>query len=204
MITKLKGVVEHRFENAIVLDVQGVGYHVFCSAKTLDKIPQMGHACALHTDMIVREDFMHLYGFWDLEERDWFRMLLSVQGVGMKVALSLLSVGTPAELAQGIASQDKTFLSRADGVGPKLAARLLTELKDKVQSLAPVYMHPALTKKMGSQADNIFQDAVSALVNLGYRNFEAERAVQFALQKNPEHGTVEELVRVGLAKLAKV
>jgi Holliday junction DNA helicase RuvA len=205
MITKLKGIIDSLGDNFVVLDVQGVGYHIFCSQKTLSKIPALGSSCAFLTEMVVREDFMHLYGFLGQEERDCFRLLLSVQGVGMKVALALLSIGEPLELSQAISHQDKAFISRADGVGPKLAARIVNELKDKVAALAPVYLHPSAAKTLkGSQEQVNISDAVSALVNLGYRLHEAEGAIRFAMQQNDNDVTVEELVRIGLTKLSRI
>jgi Holliday junction DNA helicase RuvA len=205
MITKLKGLIDSLGDNFVVLDVQGVGYQIFCSQKTLSKIPALGSACAFLTEMVVREDFMHLYGFLSQEERDCFRLLLNVQGVGMKVALALLSIGEPLELSQAISRQDKAFISRADGVGPKLAARIVNELKDKVAALAPVYLHPTAAKTLkDGQEQRTVADAVSALVNLGYRLHEAEGAIRFAMQQNDNDATVEELVRIGLAKLSRV
>src|ERR1700736_1854137 len=136
MIAKLAGVVEQIESDAAVIDVNGVGYLAFCSTRTIGRLPPPGGPARLLIETHVREDHIHLYGFIDAVERDWFRLLTTVQGVGAKVALAILSAGAPNDLTLAIVSQDQTPLSRADGVGPKLAARIVNELKDKVGGLA--------------------------------------------------------------------
>lgn len=205
MIAKLKGSVEAYGDNWIIIDVSGVGYHLYCSAKTLNQLPGMGEAYQLWTDLLVRQDSMTLYGFSTLEERDFFRLLMSVQGVGAKVALALLSIGVPSEIAHAIQKQDKAFIGQADGVGPKLAARIVNELKDKVGMLTlQTNIVPFKDKEPPNSEHQIKQDVVSILVNLGYRSQEAEQAVNFTLQKNPNHGTLEEVLKMTLSALSRV
>ncbi|KAB2834987.1 MAG: Holliday junction branch migration protein RuvA, partial [Caedimonadaceae bacterium] len=156
----------------------------------------------LHVEMVVRQDLMQLYGFWTVEEKDLFKVLTSVQGVGMKVALSLLSVAEPHDLIQAIVSGDKALLNRAEGVGPKLASRLVNELKDKVGGLSNVIvLHPKEKTTLGSYVMN---DAISVLKNLGYRQNEAEQAVNLTLQASKEDATVEEIIKLSLSKLSRI
>ncbi|MGB8181555.1 MAG: Holliday junction branch migration protein RuvA, partial [Stellaceae bacterium] len=138
MIAMLAGRLDQVAADSLVLDVNGVGYHVFCSARSLGRLPVRGEPLRLYIETHVREDHIHLFGFLDEAERAWFRLLLSVQGVGARIAMAILSTLAPAELATAIVAQDKASITRADGVGPKLAARILTELKDKAAALAPV------------------------------------------------------------------
>lgn len=208
MITFVKGTLAAVEEGAAVIDVGGVGMHVLCSAYTLGRLPGLGEASLLHTEMVVREDFIHLYGFADVAERTAFRTLLSVQGVGMKVALALLSIGAPEVLMQAIAAGDKAYLARADGVGPKLAARIAHELKDKVASLVvPGTPRPQAAMSGPEIAlkshNNAHQDVLSALQHLGYRAFEAEQALSKALQNDPENDNVETLIKNCLAQLGR-
>lgn len=202
MIALLRGLLESVSEDSAIIDVNGVGYLVFASARTLRALPQPGQQARLHIETHVREDHIHLYGFGDENERDWFRLLLTVQGVGAKVALSILSALAPQDIANAIAAQDRTTLSRAQGVGPKLAARLLTELKDKVSAIA--IPGAALKAKAGgeTQAATVNEDAVSALVNLGYKRAEAFGAVARAAQRMGKDGNVEALIRAGLKELS--
>src|SRR6266478_2852022 len=170
MIGKLKGIIDSYGEDFIVVDVNGVGYLVHCSARTLQELPGMGQPAALSIETHVREDQIRLFGFLTDVEREWFRLLQTVQGVGAKVALSVLSTFRPGELASAIAMCDKASIKRAPGVGPKVAERLVIELKDK----APAYsdLDPAVIRLSGSLAEKRapqpILDAVSALVNLGY------------------------------------
>ncbi|MFN7709427.1 MAG: Holliday junction branch migration protein RuvA [Holosporales bacterium] len=209
MITFVKGHLAAVEEGAAVIDVGGVGMHILCSAYTLGRLPGLGEACLLHTEMVVREDFIHLYGFADTAERSAFRTVLSVQGVGMKVALALLSIGAPETLMQAIASGDKTYLARADGVGPKLAARIAHELKDKVSGMAmPVSTSSQVQGAVspaarGVQVSSAHQDVLSALQHLGYRAFEAEQALSKALQNDPENDNVETLIKNCLGHLSR-
>lgn len=205
MISKLKGLVDSVGENFLILDVSGVGYQAFCSRKTLEALGHEGEACTLYTEMIVREDLIHLYGFASGEERSWFRLLTSVQGVGNRVGLALLSVADPGDLALAISREDKAFVTQADGVGPKLASRVISELKEKVTPFLSGTSSDVVPFPTGeAKKEGSFQDAVSALVHLGYRQNDALQAVQFALQNQEGSGTVEDLIRVGLTKLAKV
>ena len=212
MIAKLRGILDSTGSNWAILDVNGVFYHLFCSARTLDEIAHVGQEYTLHTEMQVREDLMALYGFATQEEQEWFRVLTGVQGVGMKVGLAILSVASPVDMHSAILSQDKTTFTNADGVGPKLAARLVNERKDKVakQFGAMVSQNASTgdnTTVVGGSAgpaglDGGFQDAASALVNLGYRAFEVNQAVAF-LKQEGHTGTVEEIIPLALNRLAK-
>jgi Holliday junction DNA helicase RuvA len=200
MIALLRGLLESAAEDSAIIDVNGVGYLVFASARTLRALPQPGQHVRLIIETHVREDHIHLYAFGEENERDWFRLLLTVQGVGAKVALSILSALAPQDIANAIAAQDRTALSRAQGVGPKLAARLLTELKDKASALA--FPGAALRAKAGSEPATINEDAVSALVNLGYKRAEAFGAIARAAQRVGKDGNVEALIRAGLKELS--
>lgn len=203
MISKLTGIIDSVAEDSAVVDVNGVGYQVFCSRRTLGKLPPRGGSASVLVETTVREDRIVLYGFSDHLERDWYRLLTTVQGVGAKVALSILSVLSPDEIAQAIAAQDKAMVSRADGVGPKLAMRLVNELKDRIADLAP---SPSAAAAAGSPARGGEAagtgDAVSALVNLGYGRTEAFGAVARAAAKLGSDAKVEALVRAGLKELA--
>lgn len=203
MIAKLTGVLDSTGEDWVVIDTNGVGYLIFCSTRTLINFPSCGEIVSLIIETHIREDHIHLYGFLDQAERDWFRLLTSVQGVGAKVGLGILSVLSPAELSDAILSEDKGMITRAPGVGPKLATRLLSELKDKTGGL-PTSAFPsatasaALGKGAGSAA---FDDAVSALVNLGYQRSAAFSAVSSAINTSSEAAPVEDLIRAGLREL---
>lgn len=205
MIAKLKGLVDSLGEDWVVVDVSGVGYLVFCSTRTLGRLAT-GEAVELHVETHVREDHIHLYGFTDIAEKDWFKLLTTVQGVGAKVGLGILSVLGPDELVQAIAAQDKALITRAPGVGPKLAGRITSELKDKVGGLAlgaavnGISAAPAATGP--APGANATVDAVSALVNLGYGRSEALGAVAHAAGKLGGEADVEALIRSGLAELA--
>jgi len=208
MIAKLKGRVDAIGEDWCVIDVGGVGYLVFCSGRTLGNLPPAGEAVSLMIETHVREDHIHLFGFASERERDWFKLLQSVQGVGAKVALAILSIVGPDELSNSIAAQDKTVVGRATGVGPKLATRIITELKDKVAKFA---FTPAPAELRGGAAgpatgtpDNSdLQDAVSALVNLGYRQTEAYMAVAAAARATEMELSVSDLIRRGLKELGQ-
>jgi Holliday junction DNA helicase RuvA len=200
MIARLKGLVEQVGEDWAVIDVGGVGYLVYCSSRTLSRLPKLGEAVALFIETHVREDHIHLYGFFEEAERAWFRLLQTVQGVGSKVALAILSTLTANDLANAIASGDKAMLSRPSGVGPKLAVRLATELKDKVAGIAvPGSFAPAMAAATGGP----LEDAISALVNLGYRRSEAQMAVVKASATLGEGAATAALIRVGLQELGK-
>lgn len=205
MIGKLKGVVDSYGEDFVILDVQGVGYVVHCSARTLQRMPEAGEAASLAIETHVREDMIRLYGFRSDAEREWFRLLQTVQGVGSKVALGLLSVLEPEALATAIAMGDKTSIARAPGVGPRLAARLTAELKDKAPAFAPI--DPAVLALSGAVEDHTAPqpaaDAISALVNLGYAPVQASAAIAAAMKGAGEGAEAKTLIRLGLRELAR-
>lgn len=206
MIGKLTGIIDAMSEDGLVLDVNGVGYVVQASGKTLARIGAAGAPASLLVETQVREDAITLFGFADAAERDWFRLLRSVQGVGGKVALAILSTLAPDDLATAIAAQDKAAVTRANGVGPKLAQRVVTELKDKAAGLAlgaqlgNVAAFPA--PKPGEGGD-LVNDAVSALVNLGYRRVEAYGAVSKALAASAARPGLNDLIVHGLRELSQ-
>ncbi|WP_375464854.1 Holliday junction branch migration protein RuvA [uncultured Methylobacterium sp.] len=205
MIGKLKGVVDSYGEDFVILDVQGVGYVVHCSARTLQRLPKLGEPAALSIETHVREDMIRLYGFRSDAEREWFRLLQTVQGVGARVALGVLSVLEPGELASAIALGDKGAVARAPGVGPRLATRLVAELKDKAPAFAPI--DPALIALSGMVEDRTapqpVADAISALVNLGYPQIQASAAIAAALKGAAEGAEAKVLIRLGLRELAR-
>ncbi len=199
MIAKLKGIIDSVGEDWAIVDVSGVGYLVFASGRTLGRLAE-GEAAALMIETHVREDHIHLYGFWDENERDCYKLLTTVQGVGAKAGLALLSVLSGKELVRAIASDDKAAITRAAGVGPKLANRILSELKDKVGKLAL----SSVASSEGKPADNTARevaDSVSALVNLGYGASDALTAVSNAQGQLDEGTSVADLIRAGLAEL---
>lgn len=204
MIAKLSGRLDSQQEGGCIVDVGGVGYLVFCSARTLSALPGQGEAVSLLVETHVREDHIHLYGFREAGERDWFRLLLGVQGVGARVALAILSVLSPGDLLQAVIAQDRKLVTRAPGVGPKLAGRIVSELKDKTGNLA---LGPGAMADAGpaspSAAPAAGQEAVSALVNLGYRQAEAQIAVQSALGQLGAEAALSELIRDSLKSLAR-
>jgi holliday junction DNA helicase RuvA len=199
VIASLSGTVESVALDHAVIEAGGIGYRAFCSARTLRRLPAAGEAARLLIETHVREDHIHLFGFIDAAERDWFRLLQNVQGVGAKVALSILSALDPDKLAQAIASQDRAALGRAQGVGSKLATRLAVELKDKVPAIAV----PAVAAGEAAPIGGAVADAISALVNLGYRRVEAAGAVAAAHRTLGERADVGALVRGGLRELAR-
>ena len=201
MISKLTGILDSIGDDWAVIDVGGVGYLVFCSARTLAQLPGTGEAVSFVIETHIREDHIHLYGFLDQAEREWFKLLTTVQGVGAKVGLGIQSVLGPKELTDAILAQDKGMITRAPGVGQKLATRLLTELKDKVggmESIAPAMAGAAAANDTDRAA---MEDAVSALVNLGYRRGDAFGAVTGAMRSIGDDVGVEDLIRAGLKEL---
>jgi Holliday junction DNA helicase RuvA len=202
MIGRLRGNVDSVADDACVVDVGGVGYVVFASARTLKDLAA-GREATLLIETIVREDAIALYGFLATAERDWFRILTTVQGVGAKVALSLLSTLAPDQLANAIVAQDRTSLSRAPGVGPRLAARLLTELKDRAAAwgATPTVRAPSATGH--DEAAPVNEDAVSALVNLGYRRPEALGAIARVATRLGSDARLDALIREGLRELGR-
>ena len=202
MIAKLKGLIDSVDDGGAVIDVNGVGYLVSASARTLRDLV-VGAEATMLVETIVREDAIALYGFLQTAERDWFRILTTVQGVGARVALSILSTLSPDEIARAIAAQDRATLSRPAGVGPKLAARLATELKDKAAAfgIAPVGKGAAAQPAVPTGSVN--EDAVSALVNLDYKRVEAFGAVARATQRLGEGAKFDDVIRAALQELAR-
>jgi Holliday junction DNA helicase RuvA len=205
MIGKLKGIVDSYGEDYLILDVQGVGYQVHCSARTLTMLPASGEPATLSIETYVREDQIKLFGFASDSEREWFKLLQTVQGVGAKVALSVLSTLKVPELATAIAMRDKAAVTRSPGVGAKVAERIVTELKDKVPAFADidagaVHLAGALDEK---RAPKPVTDAVSALVNLGYGQPQAAAAIAAASRNAGEGADVQTLIRQGLKELAR-
>jgi Holliday junction DNA helicase RuvA len=200
MIAKLRGVIDSIGEDWVILDVQGVGYHMSCSARTLGRLDKPGTAASFHTEMRMREEIPHLYGFADRAELDWFRLLTTVQGVGAKVALAILSVLDADGLVMALASGDKAALARADGVGPKLAARIAAELKDRAQTLSMrIVIGPADAKTpLPTAQPNA--EAVSALVNLGYGRADSFAAVMAVAGEDDR--PLGELIRLALRELS--
>jgi len=201
MIAKLAGIIDQIAGDAVVVDVNGVGYIAFCSTRTIGNLSPAGSPVRLLVETHVREDHIHLYGFIDTAERDWFRLLTTVQGVGARLALAILSALPPEQLSLAIFAQDRASLARADGVGPRLAARVVNELRDKVAGLAAAPMPVSAAAPAAS--DGPAADAVSALVNLGYRRAEAFGAVAAATQRLGAGAAAEALIRAGLQELAR-
>jgi len=201
MIAKLAGLLDSVGDDRAVVDVGGVGYLVFCSGRTMRALPAVGQPVVVHIETHVREDHIHLYGFADQAERDWFRLLQSVQGVGARVALAILTVHAPGDLMLIIAAQDKAAMAQANGVGAKLAGRIVAELKDAVGGLA---LHPAGAAGGAALAEvGVEGDAVSALVNLGYRRTEAAMAVAGAARAMDGEAELDVLIRAGLRELGR-
>ena len=204
MIGKLKGTVESYGEDHLILDVHGVGYLVQCSARTLQALPAPGEAAVLFIETFVREDQIRLFGFQSEAEREWFRLLQAVQGIGAKTALAILSTLRPSELAQAIALGDKATIARAPGVGPRVATRIVTELKDKTPSLGTA--DPLVATLSGGAPEGAggpVTDAISALTNLGYPMPQASAAIAAAVRAGGEGAGTETLIRLGLRELAK-
>lgn len=201
MIAHLKGRLDSSGADYAVIDVGGVGFLVGASARTLSAIGPVGEAVMLHTEMLVAEDFIRLVGFASATERDWFRLLTGVQGVGARVALAILSALEPNDLSRAIAAQDKAMVARANGVGPKLAERIVRELKDKAGG-------PAMLGAIGGTGPSraptgAGADAISALLNLGFRPAEAASAVAAAEEELGAAATLDALVRLALRKAAR-
>ncbi len=200
MIAKLTGNVDSFGESSLIIDVNGVGYLVSCSSQTLGNVGSRGDKVTLLIETVMRAESLQLFGFATNEEQDCFRLLTTVQGVGMRMGLSILSAMPTVEIYRAIAAQDKASLTRADGVGPKLASRILTELKDKVPAELGFVSNSNSTPSSLSSAA---QEAVSALVNLGYRRLDAVTAVTKAQQQMGEDTSLNELIRVGLSALSR-
>lgn len=208
MIGKLSGIIDSFGNDYILLDVGGVGYLVHCSPRTLQQAGQTGDAVSLLIDTHVREDAINLYGFKDAMEQQWFRLLTSVQGVGARVGMSILGSCPPERLGFAIASGDKAAIQAADGVGPKLAVRIVTELKDKAGkidfAIKPATNDSTKTLNKAAAPVSLDQDAVSALVNLGYAKSDAFQAVLSAKQKanDNELASLSDIIRLALKELS--
>ena len=214
MISKLSGILDSVSEGYLILDVQGVGYQVHCSSKTLAQCTGVGEPLSLLIDTQIREDAFNLFGFLTASDQTWFRLLISVQGVGAKAAMAILTVCPPDQIGFAIAAGDKAAVQRADGVGPKLAARIITELKDKAGKMA--IEAPAKTAVAGATGSNApidipvthagaDQDAVSALINLGYQRTDAYAAVMQVKQKaenDNENIELSDMIRLALQELS--
>jgi Holliday junction DNA helicase RuvA len=205
MIASLAGIVDLVGPDGAVIDVGGVGYLAYCSTRTIGLLPPPGGAARLLIETHVREDHIHLYGFIDATERDWFRRLTTVQGVGARLALAILSAVAPEALTLAIVAQDKAMLARADGVGPRLAARIANELREKVGGLALMPSAPTASggDVVALPGEGAAGDAVSALVNLGYRRAEAYGAVAAAARRLGDGAPLDALIRAGLQELAQ-
>ena len=204
MIGKLKGLVDSFGDDFVLIDCGGVCYEAHCSARTLQALPRVGEAAVVFIETIVREDMIRLYGFASESEKGWFNLLMTVQGVGARVALSILSALSPAELSSAVALQDKAMVGRANGVGPKLAVRLVTELKGKAPTgpgidAGTLGLQAALGEGVAPSA---IADAVSALVNLGYSSAQASSALARIVAREGEGVPAEKLIRLGLRELS--
>ena len=206
MISKLRGRLDSVGEDWAVVDVGGVGYMLFCASRTLAALPPLGEAVEFAVETHVREDHIHLYGFSTTSDREMFRTLTTVQGVGAKVGLAILSALSAEQVAQAIAAGDQSAFKRASGVGPKLAARLVVELKDKLGAFA--FKTPTITpisaKAGKAPGGNVMEDAVSALVNLGYPRMEAFGAVSRAAQAAGGSAPLGALIKTSLRELGGV
>ena len=198
MIGRLKGIVDGTGDNWALIDVNGVGYMVEGSSRMLSGLPEKGEAVTLAIETYVREDQLRLFGFLNEEERSWFKLLLGVQGVGAKVALAIQGVLSPADLAGAVAAQDKAMVSRAPGVGPKVAQRIVQELKDKI----PEGGFMAGGEAVAAAASASVGDAISALTNLGYSRSQAHIAVQTASRSAGEDADTQMLIKLALKELA--
>ena len=204
MIGKLKGLIDSYDDDRVLIDCGGVCYEVFCSGRTLQALPRVGEAGVVFIETIVREDMIRLYGFASETEKAWFNLLSTVQGVGARVALSILSVLSPSELSSAIALQDKAMVGRASGVGPKLALRLVTELKGKVPTGIGIDAGAlGLQTALGDGvAPGAITDAVSALTNLGYSSAQASAALARIVAREGDGMATEKLIRLGLRELS--
>ncbi|KKW93698.1 MULTISPECIES: Holliday junction branch migration protein RuvA [Sphingobium] len=202
MIAKLKGRLDSTGLDHAIIDVGGVGYLVGASSRTLAALGPVGEAVTVHTEMLVSEDSIRLVGFARAEERDWFRLLTSVQGVGSRVALAILSALEPGELHRAVATGDKAMIARANGVGPKLAQRIANELKDKIGAV-PTSAGAAGGGFAAVPVGGHSADAISALQNLGFKPAEAGTAVAAAEEELGEGASLDALVRLALRKAAK-
>ncbi len=204
MIGKLKGVIDSYADDWVIIDVHGVGYQVHASTTTLQALPQVGEAAIVSIETHVRETEIKLFGFASGAEREWFRLLMTVQGVGAKVALAILGTLSAGDLASAIALQDKAMVSRAPGVGPKVAQRIVSELKDKAPGLSGgATAELTLQSDLGEGvASAPIADAVSALVNLGYSQAQASAALARSAAREGDEADAQTLIRLGLRELS--
>ncbi len=205
MIGKLRGIVEEIEDDSLILDVGGVGYHIFASSRLLSELT-LGQEAKLTIEMNVREDHIHLYGFPNIVERDWFRLLATVQGVGNKTALAILAAYAPTRLVQSILAKDIAAFKAISGIGPKLAERIVTELKDKVAKMPSEEFTQSNSKTRTTNYElrtTHLEDAISALTNLGYTRSDAFAAASLAAQNNQENQSLDTLIRLSLKELAR-
>lgn len=204
MIGKLKGVVDEIGDDHLIIDVHGVGYLVFASPRVLGSLPAVGEAVSLYIETQVREDAIRFFGFLTKLEQEWFRLLQNVQGVGAKVALALLGTLSPSDLANAIALRDIAMLSRAPGIGKKVAERIVTELKNKVPTFIADDNNIQLKQELGDGvASQAITDSISALSNLGYSRDQAANAVAAALRLAGNEADSATLIRFGLKELSR-
>ncbi len=208
MIAKLRGIVDTLGDDYVILDVNGVGYLVFCSSRTLSKLPREGGDATLYIETHVREDHIHLYGFADALEKHWFLTLGTVQGVGAKVGLAILSALPADKISHALMSGDKAAFAMANGVGPKLAMRIITELKDKAgvdlsSASGGIVISSSASVSSSAPMGGVIEDAVSALVNLGYQRLDAYGTVSSLHKELGENATVEILIKQALHAFAK-
>jgi holliday junction DNA helicase RuvA len=200
VIAKLRGILDTIGEDWLILDVNGVGYLVYASSRLLSQLPECGQPIQLLIEPVLRNEQTHLFGFSSRTDQEWFRLLTTVQGVGAKVALAIQSALSGEELTQAIIHQDKTMISRADGVGPKLASRIAAELKDKVNLFSVSSANLAVSPTI--QSGGSIQDAISALENLGYRRAEASAAIAQAVATLGHDQDTPHLIRQALSHLS--
>jgi len=206
MIAKLKGLVDTTLDHAAIIDVGGVGYFIFASRQTLEQLPPLGSPVMLHVETLMKAEQLNLYGFLSLKEQQCFRLLMTVQGVGAKVALSILSVLTSDQVLEAITLQDYTMITRADGVGPKVGQRVVRELKDKVGSLYGETIEKPFVTPVSSASEALMshkEEAISALTNLGYRRADAVEAVLVALKDLAPDSTFHQILPSALKNLSK-
>lgn len=200
MIARLKGLVAEINDDGVIVDVNGVGYFVLTSTRTIMQLNNVGEPVHFYTELLIRNELPCLVGFENATEQKCFQQLMTVQGVGARVALAILSVLTPEELLLAIYNQDKTMVARADGVGPKLAARIVNELKDKKMITGLGDVNPL---QVSNNHNHAISDSLSALENLGYKRFEASAAVQAAVDKHGSSATTAILLKAALASLSQ-
>jgi len=201
MIGRLKGIIDIIESDYCILDVNGVGYIVYVSGKTIQNLPQKGESASLFIETHVREDHIHLYGFMDKEEQEWFNVLTTVKGVGTRMSLAILTILSPIELVNAFATQDKEAFLRVSGVGPKLAIRLITELKDKVVNKSIDIDNVVNIESANNNLNKNINDAVSALTNLGYNKSQSSDVISKIQKENPEI-SIEDMIRMGLRELS--